>query len=141
MKRLIVIAAVAVLALAGCGGDDEETAQTPTETATATAESGSSASGGGGETLEISADPSGALKFDKSELTAKAGEVKIEMANPSDVPHAVVIEGGQDDKPGDTVGKDGTSTASAKLEPGKYTYYCPVGGHRAAGMEGTLTVQ
>ena len=146
MKRLSVMAAVAVLALAGCGGDDEETAQS-TSTPTATAESGSSSGGGGesssggGETLKISADPSGALKFDKAELTAKAGEVQIEMANPSDVPHAVAIEGGEDDKPGATVGKDGTSTASAKLEAGEYTYYCPVGGHRAGGMEGTLTVQ
>jgi uncharacterized cupredoxin-like copper-binding protein len=26
------------------------------------------------------------------------------------------------------------------LKPGKYTFYCPVGDHRAEGMEGTLTV-
>jgi len=27
------------------------------------------------------------------------------------------------------------------LKPGKYEFYCPVDGHRQAGMEGTLTVQ
>ena len=27
------------------------------------------------------------------------------------------------------------------LKPGTYEYYCPVDGHRAAGMEGTLTVK
>jgi uncharacterized cupredoxin-like copper-binding protein len=27
------------------------------------------------------------------------------------------------------------------LKPGEYEYYCPVDGHKAGGMEGTLTVQ
>ena len=30
---------------------------------------------------------------------------------------------------------------SADLEAGEYTFYCPVGNHRGAGMEGTLTVK
>jgi plastocyanin len=27
------------------------------------------------------------------------------------------------------------------LKPGEYEYYCPVGNHKAEGMEGTLSVQ
>ena len=27
------------------------------------------------------------------------------------------------------------------LKPGKYTFYCSIPGHRAQGMEGTLTVK
>ena len=27
------------------------------------------------------------------------------------------------------------------LKPGEYTFYCPVGDHRAEGMEGKLTVR
>jgi plastocyanin len=90
-------------------------------------------------TLSISADKS-KLKFNKTSLTAKHGKVTIRMANPSSLPHAVSIEGKGLDKKGKTVQKGGTSTVSATIKKGKYTFYCPVDGHRAAGMKGTLTV-
>jgi uncharacterized cupredoxin-like copper-binding protein len=35
----------------------------------------------------------------------------------------------------------GTKTLTLNLKPGSYKFYCSVPGHRAAGMEGTLTVQ
>ena len=133
MRRLTLIAAIAVLAFAGCGGDDEEPASSDSTSTPA-------AASGGGDNLTIAADAS-ALKFDKSELQAKAGKVTITMDNPSDVPHNVVIDGGTNDKPGETVGKGAKSVASADLEAGEYTYYCAVGNHRAEGMEGTLTVE
>ena len=133
MRRLTLIAAIAVLAFAGCGGDDEEPASSDSTSTPA------AASGGGDENLTIAADAS-ALKFDKSEQ-AKAGKVTITMDNPSDTPHNVVIDGGTDDKPGETVGKGEKSVASADLEAGEYTYYCAVGDHRAEGMEGKLTVE
>jgi len=134
MRRLTLIAAIAVLAFAGCGGDDEEPASSDSTSTPA------AASGGGGENLTIAADAS-ALKFDKSELQAKAGKVTVTMDNPSDTPHNVVIDGGTNDKPGETVGKGEKSVASADLEAGEYTYYCAVGDHRAEGMEGKLTVE
>ena len=66
------------------------------------------------------------------------------MGNPSTVPHAVSIEGnGVDEKgTGGTagVGQGQKSTVSANLKAGTYTFYCPVDGHKQAGMEGTLTV-
>ena len=126
MRRITLIAAVAVLAFAGCGGDDEEPA--------------SSGSESGGESLTIAADAS-ALKFDKSELQAPAGKVTITMDNPSDTPHNVVIDGAPGAKAGETVGKGEKSVASADLEAGEYTYFCAVGNHRGAGMEGKLAVQ
>jgi plastocyanin len=128
MRWLTICLAITALLVTGCGGDDEEAAP-------------AGGGGGGGETLKISADPKGALKFDKTELTAKAGKVTIEMANPSDVPHAVEIEGNGVEVKGETVGKDGTSTASGDLKAGTYEFYCPVGNHKAQGMEGKLTVE
>ena len=138
MRWLTLIAAVAVLALAGCGGDKESTAKS-TSTPAATATEAPASSGGGGETLKLSADAS-ALKFDKTELTAKAGKVTLSMANPSGIPHAVAIEGNGVDVDGKTVQKGGTSTASADLKAGTYEFYCPVDGHKAAGMKGKLVV-
>jgi uncharacterized cupredoxin-like copper-binding protein len=63
------------------------------------------------------------------------------MDNPAPVPHAIAVEGNGVDKDGSTVQMGGKSTVTANLKPGKYTFYCPVDGHRAAGMQGTLTVK
>ena len=59
------------------------------------------------------------------------------MANPSSLPHAVGIKG---KGKGKTVNKGGTSTYTATLKKGTYTFYCPVGSHEKAGMKGKLIV-
>ena len=138
MKWLSLIAAVAVLALAGCGGDDGESTAT-TATSTPTADTGGAAAGGG-EVVKLAADET-ALKFDPAKLTAKAGTVTLEMANPSDIPHAVEIDVDGKEAEGETVTKGGTSKATLDLKPGTYEFYCPVDGHKAAGMTGELTVK
>lgn len=90
--------------------------------------------------LEISADPAGALAFDTASLEAEAGTVTIAMENPSAVPHNVAIKGNGVAVEGKVVLQGGTSTVSADLGPGAYTFYCSVPGHEAGGMTGTLTV-
>ncbi len=96
---------------------------------------------GEGTRLELRADPSGDLKFDKAELTAPAGPVIVEMENPAEIEHDVSLEGRGVDERGKVVGKGGTSTVTVELAKGEYTYYCSVPGHRQGGMEGTLTVE
>jgi len=91
--------------------------------------------------LRLAADRSGQLRFDKSALQARAGTVAIAMTNASRVPHDVSIEGAGVDEKGKIVKGGGTSTVTAKLKPGSYTFYCSVDGHRQAGMKGTLTVR
>ena len=63
------------------------------------------------------------------------------MGNPSDVPHAVEVEGAGVEEEGETVGQGGFSRVTVNLKKGEYEYYCPVGNHKDAGMEGTLTVR
>jgi plastocyanin len=90
--------------------------------------------------LTLSADRSGKLKFNKSSLRAAHGKVTITMSNPSSLPHGIAVEGHGVDKDGKIVRKGKTSTVTVTLKKGKYTFYCPVPGHRAAGMKGTLTI-
>jgi plastocyanin len=93
-------------------------------------------------TLRLSADPTGALKFDKSTLAAQAGNVRIVLSNPAPVPHNISLEGaGGLSKQGPTVSKGGASQVQATLKAGTYTFFCSVPGHRQAGMQGTLTVK
>ena len=73
-------------------------------------------------------------------MSAKAGKLTVVMANPSDLPHAIEIEGNGIEIKGQTVNKGGTSKASGDLKAGTYEFYCPVDSHKQAGMKGTLTV-
>ena len=91
--------------------------------------------------LEIDADPSGQLKYLASSATATPGQVTISMNNKSSTPHDIAISGAGVSQVGKIVSGGGTSTVTANLKPGKYTFFCTVPGHRAAGMVGTITVK
>ena len=129
LHAALAFPALAIAVLAGCGGDgDNEETSAPATTPAAT-------------TLRLTADRSGQLRFDKKTLDASAGKVTIVMKNPAPLSHNVSIEGSGVNEMGQTVGEDRTSTVSANLEPGRYTFYCSVPGHREGGMAGTLTVK
>jgi plastocyanin len=143
---LIALLCVFAIPIAGCGGDDSSSSSSGgssggTQSNTTSSSSGGATSGGGGNVLKIAADPGGALKFDKTSLSAKSGKVTIVMTNTSSVPHGVELEGGGVEKKGAVItGAGSASRVTANLKPGKYEFYCPVDGHKAAGMKGTLTV-
>ena len=135
MKWLSIFGAIAMLAVAGCGGSSNNSSSS---TSSGGSTASSSGGGGGGQQLTLAADAS-QLKFDKSTLSAKAGKVTITMTNPSGLQHDVAIKGGVNAK-GNVVGQGGKSVVTATLKPGKYTFYCSVDGHEAAGMTGELDV-
>jgi plastocyanin len=150
-RTVSLVAVLAALPLAaGSCGDDDDNGGGSGNGGSGSADSGgggsdtekqaSSGGGGGGSELKLAADPSGALKFDKTSLSAKPGKVTIVMDNPSDVPHAIEVEGRGVEEEGEVVEKGGVSQVSADLKAGEYEFYCPVGNHKDAGMEGTLTV-
>ena len=119
-----VAAAAALVPIAGAG------ASGPTAHAAATK-------------LRISAAPNAGLRFSKTRLTARRGKVTIVMVNPTSagLPHGVAIAGRHVDKTGKVVDPGGKSVVTVKLRRGRYTFYCPFDGHRAAGMKGTLVVR
>ena len=93
--------------------------------------------------LEIAADPSGALSFASTKATAKPGSVEFAMPNESSVQHNIALrdEGGEILGEGEVVGQGGTSTFTANLKPGTFTFVCTVPGHEEGGMKGELTVK
>ena len=145
------IVLASALALAACGSSSSSSdsstaagtggAYGPASTKAATTTAAAPAAGGA-STVKLSADAGGALAFNTKTLTAKAGKVTLDMTNPgsSGLPHAIAVQGNGVDKDGATVNPGGTSTVTVTLKPGTYSFYCPVPGHEAAGMKGTLTV-
>ena len=146
MRKLVLLVALGILAplaLAACGGGDNDTTSAQTTPTTTQAGGGGGGGGGGGaETISLSADPSGAFAFEQTSLSAQAGNDTIDFDNPAPIGHDVCVEDSSGNEVGcsDVVTQDKTSL-TVNLKPGSYTYYCSVDGHRAGGMEGTLTVE
>jgi uncharacterized cupredoxin-like copper-binding protein len=128
-RRFIAVPAAAALGLAlaagGAGASGHATAAKVTHKA------------------RVRADPSGAIAFTKHRLKVKHGRVTLIMKNPksSGMTHGIAVDGHGVDKDGPQVDPGKTSRVKVKLKKGKYTFYCPVTGHRAAGMKGKLIVK
>lgn len=115
------MAALVLLPMTACGSDD-------------------TSGGGGGTTTaaDLVVTTSDELRFDQDSYTASAGTVTIQLDNPGALPHTLLIEGNDGFKL-ETNGDDSDS-GTVSLEPGSYTIFCDVPGHRASGMEATLEV-
>ena len=116
--------AASLVALSSCGGSSSST---PDYTIPADAD------------LVVKAIPS--IRWDASEYTAAAGDIKVFLANDDSVKHVLVVL--QDDKVvGDLeliVNKRGDfDEGTINLEAGEYRIYCTIPGH--GNMNSTLTV-
>jgi len=129
MKRVNALLAVAALslpvALGACGGDDKGSA--------------SPASAASNGNLTVTAQD---IKFDMKSYSMATGLHSIELENKGSLAHTLVVE--QNGKEVDNIklstAPKKNATVKVNLPPGTYTIYCDVPGHRADGMEATLTV-
>lgn len=140
-RAVIAITAVLVLAtvsmaVATSGGSSAKATVAPV-----TQTGREAASGSGTSSLKEEADPAGQLRYTTKNLSAKAGAVTISFTNMSPLPHNMTIAQGTTVLGATPTFQGGSKTLKLNLKPGTYVFYCSVPGHRAAGMEGKLTVQ
>jgi len=139
---LLVLVATSSLVLAACGDTDHGDMTM--------SDSGEDGGMGGGEMghgegspvaegarrIEVTAQ---SFEFSPGEITVTSGEDVAIALTSEDLLHDFTV-----DELDAHVSADADETAEGGLrgdEPGRYTYYCSVPGHREAGMEGTLIVE
>jgi plastocyanin len=92
--------------------------------------------------IQIAADPSGALKWDKATYEAQAGDVTFVVTNKSVSTHNFAVEGGNVKAQSPNFGSNTTNSFTLKgLKAGEYVIACNFPGHRAAGMVAKLIVR
>ena len=152
MRRLLLPALILslVLALTACGDDSGPAVTNGDMSSDAdgsgdmTSDSGDMGHGGeentpmvdGAREIEMTGT---SFAFDPEEITVAAGEDITIVLTADDILHDFTLEDAEGH-----VAADAGETASGGMridEPGTYTYYCSVEGHREAGMEGTLVVE
>src|SRR5262245_25963272 len=136
-SAVLAVTALAALGLAACGGGDDNNDTTAAATSATT-----TTAAGGGATVDISTPSGSDLAYDQKDVSAKAGSVTIDFNNQQALQHDVAVE----DSSGQTLGQtdlvsSGTADTTVDLQPGSYTFFCTVPGHREAGMQRTLTVK
>jgi len=121
-----VLIPIAVLALAGCGGDGDDS--------------------GGGTTTSAAAGTPVTMSLVDFALEPKTvqldapGTYTFKVTNDGQAQHALEIDGNGIEEETDTLGPGDSGEVTVELAAGEYELYCPIDGHRANGMEGTLVV-
>jgi len=92
-----------------------------------------------GASTETLAFEASNFKFTPKNATADAGIATIKLTAAAGI-HDFVFDGAYPGFKLEADGGGGSQSKKIDLKSGKYTFYCSVTGHRAQGMEGTLTV-
>ena len=118
--RTIAGASLLVVPFAACGG-------------------GSSTGGSSVSGADVTVHAQDSLKFDKSDYTAKAGDLTIGYVNDGSLTHTLLVQG-KDGFKLQVTSRGDTKSGKVNLSAGSYTIFCDVPGHEAAGMKATLNV-
>jgi plastocyanin len=134
--RLSLLGAVVVVAAVvsgGCGGSGGSK-----NSASSTATSGSS---GGGVIKTVTIHETEYKLNPNTVSVAKPGTYAFNAVNEGTTGHALEVEGNGVETKISTIDPGKSSTLKVTLpKNGTYEMYCPVDGHKALGMKGTITV-
>jgi len=123
LARTVASAGLIALPLSACGGS-------------------SSSSGCGSPAADaspaVTVHALDALKFDKADYTAKAGDVVLDYVNDGALSHTLVVEGKGCKLQVNSRGA--TDKGTVNLTAGSYKIFCDIPGHESAGMKATLTI-
>jgi uncharacterized cupredoxin-like copper-binding protein len=120
MRRLLLVA-VAIL-LPACGEEESAPDDAPA----------------GPAAVEIVL---GDFTIEPSAIAVDAGSHTFRVVNEGGQTHALAVEGPAGEVETGELAPGGSADLVVDLsEPGEHEVYCPVGGHREQGMEGTITV-
>ena len=82
------------------------------------------------------------FRLEPAEITLdKPGTYVFEAVNSGDTVHALEVEGQGIEEKTEEIQPGQSAQLKVELKAGTYELYCPVGGHKEEGMEGTLTVK
>jgi uncharacterized cupredoxin-like copper-binding protein len=129
----------AALGLGACGGGGGGATAKPASTAAMPATATPAATDPAAATAAALSIEAHEFSLSPSDLHAAAGTVAIQYKNAGAIQHTLMIDGVAGFKL-DVPKAGDVDTATVKLEPGTYTLYCDIPGHRGAGMEDHLTV-
>src|SRR6266850_3795877 len=126
MRRVAILVPIA-LVLAACGGGGGSTTAT---------------SGAGGTPLKTVQISEKEFSLGPGTVSlAKTGTYEFKVTNNGTIPHALEVEGnGVEEKTGNIAPGSSTMLRVSLSKTGSYDMYCPVDGHRAQGMKGSVTV-
>lgn len=126
---LLALVAALAMALAACsgGGTDD------------TADGGDAPAAAAGAVTFVGND---SLQWVDAPAEAELADGELEVTIECDgaVPHNIVFEGVDGDAVVAECSGDDSGSGTISVEPGTYTYYCAIPGHREAGMEGEITL-
>ena len=141
MRRslVVVLSVFALTLLSACGGGENATSSNPPPAPNGGGHDDhgeSSPAVEGARRIEVNAT---SFAFDPDEIEITAGEDVAIVLSSEDILHDFTVDGLDVH-----VAADRGETIEGGLraeEPGEYTYYCTIAGHREAGMAGTLIVE
>jgi len=131
VRRLLILLPVGLLA-AACGGYGGGSS------------SGSQGSAGGGAAIQTIRISEKEYSLNPSTITVpKPGTYAFEVTNDGKITHAFTVEasGGGDEMESGDISPGSKKTIKFTFQAGKpYEMYCPIDGHKAMGMAGTISV-